>query len=333
MIKDEKIDIVIPWVDSNDPLWRKEKASYSGLITKDSDARDIRFRDWDNLQYVFRGIEKFAPWVNKVHFLTCGHLPKWLNENCSRLHIVPHKDFIPKEFLPTFSSHVIELNMHRIPGLSEKFIYFNDDIFLIRPVKPTDFFRNGLPCDCNIPNLIVPSLFNFTPIVFNTVAYINKHFDKRQSMKQHFKLWFNFQYGVRGLLSVIFFSQWKDYTGFYNHHLAVSYLKSTLLEVWEKEPEILIQTCRHRFRDNSDVNQYLFRFWQLASGKFAPHTLHGRYFKIAADNRKILNFIKFQKGRMVCINDDETHIDFETVKKQINEALDKQLPEKSSFEK
>lgn len=328
----EKIDIVIPWVDSTDPVWRKEKARYSGEITGESDARDIRFRDWDNLQYVFRSIEKFAPWINLVHFVTFGHLPDWLNKDCAKLNIVKHEDYIPEKYLPVFSSHVIELNMHRIKGLSEKFIYFNDDIFLLRPVKPADFFCNGLPCDCNIPNLIVPSFSNFTPIVFNSVGYINKHFNKRQTIKHHITNWFNYKYGFTGLIRAFLFLPWKDYTGFYNHHLAVSYLKSVLTEVWEKEPEIMEKTCEHRFRDNSDVNQYIFRFWQLASGRFTPNTLHGKYFKIGSKNRKITEYIKERKGRMICINDDDFIGDFDCVKKEINDALDNLLPEKSMFE-
>lgn len=327
------IDIVIPWVDPSDPVWQNEKKKYQKNVTVDEDIREIRFRDWDNLQYVFRSIDKFAPWINRVHFVTFGHIPKWMNTNCPKLHIVHHEDFIPKEYLPLFSSHVIELNMNKIPGLSEKFIYFNDDIFLIRPVKATDFFVAGLPCDSNIPNLIVPVLTNFSPIVFNTVAYINKHFNKRQSLKAHPIKWFNFKYGPVGLIRGLLFAPWSNYTGFFNHHLAVSYLKSTLEEVWQAEPEIMHKTCTHRFRNNNDVNQYIFRFWQLASCKFHPSNLHGKYFKISNDNRKLIRFIRKRKGRMVCINDDEFTGDFEKIKREINSELEKLFPEKSNFEK
>ncbi|MBQ6366379.1 MAG: Stealth CR1 domain-containing protein [Oscillospiraceae bacterium] len=329
----DKIDIVIPWVDPSDPVWRKEKEKYSTNATNQEDDRAIRYRDWDNLIYVFRSIDKFAPWVNCVHFVTYGHLPKWLNTDCTKLHIVNHKDYIPEKYLPVFSSHVIELNMNRIEGLSEQFIYFNDDIFLLRDTKPTDFFRDGLPCDVNIPNLIVPNLTNFSPIVFNSVGYINKHFSKRNSMKSEPLKSFNPRYGFTGFARALLFAPWSGYTGFFNHHLAVSYLKSTLDEVWNKEPEILEKTCLHRFRNNEDVNQYIFRFWQLASGKFAPNTLHGRYFKISTDNRKIISYIEKKKGRMICINDDEFHGDFEIRKQEINLALKKLLPEKSRFER
>ena len=328
----DKIDVVIPWVDPSDPEWQKVRRKYSPQVTEEDDDREIRYRDWENLQYVFRGLEKNAPWINKVHFITFGHLPKWLNVNAPKLHIVKHEDYIPAEYLPLFSSHVIELNMHRIEGLSEKFIYFNDDIFLLKMTKPEDFFQKGLPCDVNIPNLILPTLSTFSPIVFNTVTYINKHFNKREQMKKYPGKYFNPKYGVIGLGMALIFSYWKGFTGFYNHHLAVPYLKSTLEEVWREEPEILEKTCRHRFRDNSDVNQYIFRYWQLASGRFVPSKLKGKYYLVSSNNKKILDYINQGKGKMICINDAEFDGDFESMKVQINSALNKLFPEKSSFE-
>lgn len=328
----DKIDIVIPWVDSSDPEWQAQKKKYSPQVTINDDDREIRYRDWNNLQYVFRSIEKFAPWINKVHFVTYGHLPKWLNVNAPKLHIVRHENFIPEEYLPLFSSHIIELNMHMIEGLSEQFIYFNDDIFLLKMTKPEDFFKNGLPCDVNIPNLVLPDFTTFSPIVFNTVAYINKHFSKRKQMKKSPGKYFNLKYGIVGFCMTLFFSYWQGYTGFYNHHLAVPYLKSTLEEVWKKERATLEKTCQHRFRDNADVNQYIFRFWQLASGNFVPGSLKGKYYLVSSDNRKILKYINKRKGKMICINDAEFTGDFGTVKEQINNALNRILPEKSSFE-
>ena len=96
------IDFVLMWVDGNDPEWQKEKSLYES--DTNGDKRNIRFRDWDNLQYWFRGVEKYAPWVNKIHFVTWGHLPSWLNTEHPKLNVVKHSDFIPKEFLPTFNS-------------------------------------------------------------------------------------------------------------------------------------------------------------------------------------------------------------------------------------
>ena len=98
---------------------------------------------WVEGKYWFRGIEKNAPWVHNIYFVTWGHLPAWLNTAHPKLHIIKHTDFIPPQYLPTYNSPTIELNLHRIPGLSENFVYFNDDGFLIRPVTPQHFFKSG----------------------------------------------------------------------------------------------------------------------------------------------------------------------------------------------
>ena len=87
---EEAIDFVILWVDGNDPAWREEKEKYSPK-TPLAD-REERYRDWGFLPYLFRSIEKFAPWFRTIHFVTWGHLPKWLNVNHEKLHIVRHED-------------------------------------------------------------------------------------------------------------------------------------------------------------------------------------------------------------------------------------------------
>ena len=116
------IDFVLLWVDDSDPEWKKLKDSYSGRTDYMVDNRDARYRDWDTLKYWFRGVEKFAPWVNKIYFVTCGHVPEWLNLKADKLVHIKHADYIPEEYLPTFSSHTIELNLNRIGELSEHFV-------------------------------------------------------------------------------------------------------------------------------------------------------------------------------------------------------------------
>ncbi len=97
----EGIDFVIIWVDGSDVSWQKEKASFSG-----EDKRPSKYRDWGLLRYWFRGVETFAPWVNRVHFVTCGHLPEWLNTEHPKLHVVKHADFIPGNIFP-LSVHIL----------------------------------------------------------------------------------------------------------------------------------------------------------------------------------------------------------------------------------
>lgn len=328
----QKIDFVIPWVDGGDAEWQKEKNLYSGRKTDEEDDRDIRFRDWETLKYWFRGVEKNTPWVNRIHFITWGHLPEWLNTDHPKLHIVNHRDYIPEEYLPTFSSHVIELNMHRIPDLADHFVYFNDDIFILKPMPESDFFQDGIPCDVCALNAITPRLGEFSPIILQTTSYINKHFDKKKDMKRNFKKWFSPKYG-KLLVRTACLLPWNYYTGFYNHHLAVAYEKKTLETVWEQEPGILDQTCRHRFRDNADVNQYIFRYWRLASGDFIPHEPLGKYKNMGEDNSAIYKDIRNRSYKLYCINDKDNEADFEQEKRKLIAAFDSIFPEKSGFER
>ena len=250
------IDIVIPWVDGSDPVWQADHAKYRAA--KSADNHPARYREWGLFRYWFRGIEQNAPWVRKVHLLTYGHLPAWLEPDHPKLHIVNHRDFIPEEYLPTFSSHTIELNMHRIPDLAEHFLYFNDDVYLMKPSQPEDFFRDGLPRDTAVMGVIKNNdTANFMPyIMLNMMALVNMSFDKRSVIRQNFGKWFYPGYG-KGLLYNLYLLPWGDFTGFRNYHSCVSFCKSTLEEVWDRFPEVLDATCRHKFRDRADVNQYL----------------------------------------------------------------------------
>jgi hypothetical protein len=142
------IDFVITWVDMDDPKWQAEFAKYSDKKenTKNGVSK-ARFRDYGFLKYWFRGVEKFAPWVRKIHFVTSGQKPEWLDASNPKINLVNHKDYIPEEFLPTYNSVVIERYIHKIPGLAEHFVYFNDDFYIINKISTERFFKNGLPCD------------------------------------------------------------------------------------------------------------------------------------------------------------------------------------------
>ena len=87
--------------DGSDSAWIKQRNEYLGI--KNDQTQDSRFRDWENLQYWFRGVEKFAPWVNHIYFVTWGHIPSWLNTDHPKLTVVKHEDYIPKQFLPITS--------------------------------------------------------------------------------------------------------------------------------------------------------------------------------------------------------------------------------------
>lgn len=340
------IDFVITWVDGADPAWKKQKDEYSRLETgsaevtgepADFDGRDERYRDYGLLAYWFRAVEKFAPWVRKVHFVTWGHLPKWLNTDCSKLNIVKHEDFIPREFLPTFNCNAIEMNLHRIKDLSEHFVYFNDDTFLTRPVKETDFFIDGKPCDmlafqpvvANPENPIMSHLF------LNNTLVLSKYFSKLENVKmqpgKYFKIGYPPMYFFYNILELAF----PKFTGFFTVHGPVPFCKNVFEEVWEKEKEQLNETSSHRFRNKDDLTDYLLRDWQKLSGNFVAVNLlkDFEYFELSNDNAKLYSALKKHKKKIICINDANEKIDFEHTKRELLEVFEEILPEKSSFEK
>lgn len=330
------IDFVIAWVDGGDPAWRKEKAQYDTTMDITHDSSDERYRDWDILQYWFRAVENFAPWVHKIYFVTWGHLPKWLNTDNEKLVVVNHRDYIPAEFLPTFNANTIEVNFHRIPGLSEHFVYFNDDMFLARPVTPEDFFKDGKPCDTCVQDAVLFTPDSIGSLIANDLEIINKHFNKREQMK---KLTLSQKlhpgYGLRNLYRTAVLSVWPWYTGFYCDHISSSFLKSTYETVWEKESKVLEETCRERIRSKRNVNQYLFKFWQFAEGNFTPRSASfGRAFHLGADvNQELLDALAHGTYGEVCVNDTPNVTDFQAQRDAVEQAFRKLLPNKSSFEK
>ena len=327
-----KIDFVITWVDGTDPEWLQEKRNY--LPNSSLDAN--RYRDWELLKYWFRGVEKFAPWVNKVHFITWGHVPSFLNIDHPKLNIVNHKDYLKDDYLPTFNSNAIELSMHKIKNLSEHFVYFNDDMFIIKDVKKNDFFEQGLPKDVAVLNPIIPKSYGtISGVMLNNMGIINQNFNFRSSFKKNWAKWLNLRYKTLLPLNILFLP-WNSVIGLYQQHLPSSFLKSTMEEVWNKEYEVLDETSRRKERDNrNDVNQWLFKKWLVMQGKFKPRNIDfGKYIMI--ENMESLN--KFKKAKrkkttkIVCLND---HVDknLDNIIKEIINEFEEILDKKSTFEK
>lgn len=333
----EKIDVVIPWVDGQDIVWQKKRQSFlpREKLNKNMEAQ---FRDWNHLKYVLRGIEKYMPWVNHIFLITYNQKPKWLKET-NKLTIVDHYDYIPKKYLPTFSSNVIELNLHRIKNLSEKFIYFNDDIFVLNYLKPQDFFQYNLPCDNAILHYHCPKKsFIIHTIANNDIALINDYFNIKKCFSENKKNYFNICYGLKNNIINMILIHSPRFPGFRQYHLANSYLKSTFFEVWKKEYDYLDSICKNKFRTAADVNQWVFREWQLAQNKFKPYPKYKMGIIIDFEfNKNALQLCKKEmfrkKYKLMCINDGDTIKNFEELKKSINEMLELKFPDKSSFEK
>lgn len=340
----EKIDFVLPWVDGNDPVWRAEKQKWEvrskeAMNMTDDANSDCRYRDDGLLKYWFRSVEKFAPWVNAIYFVTCGQKPEWLNESHPKLRLVNHADYIPSKCLPTFNSNTIELNYHRIDDLSEKFVLFNDDVYLLKPIKDDFFFKSGNPVlDTNLRYTDKVGLNGWSKLIFNDYCVVNKNFNIGRSIWENRRKWFNikelgYKRARRNLLCYL--ANRTLPVSLYGH-IAHPIMKSTLQELWDRCPDIMVQTSMRKFRTDDQVNQWLLCAWNQAKGSFYPaHEKNlGKIFSVDPHNVDLIcEVIRGQRYPQVCLNDTQYNTEPEHCAREIAKAFDSILPEKSSFEK
>lgn len=328
----EEIDLVCPWVDGSDPAWQAERDRWKEDGLPDGSSL---FRDWGLMRYWFRGVERALPWIRRVHFITWGHLPPWLNTEHPRLHVVRHEEFIPAAYLPTFSSNTIALNVHRIPGLAERFIYANDDTFFLSEVEPEAYFQQGLPCDC--PHLLPITEIctdTFGYILWNNIACLNEHFSIRKCIEKNPEHWFHAGYPENVVADNRRAACLRHFPGFAQPHSPTSMLKSTYEEVWKKARGRLHAACQEKFRTWSDHTEWLMRYWQMASDNFVPYVRQGERFATVCGKKDALKrAILSTRTRMVCVNEGADPMDFVSRQAYLQELFERVFPEISSFER
>ena len=291
------MDAIVTYVDGLDPLWQQD---YERTVGKK--ILDKRFRDWGTLKYHFRGLEKFMPYIDRIHLVVArdSQVPAWVNRKT--VNVVLHEDIMPKESLPTFNSSMIEMFLHRIPGLTERFLYFNDDMYTVKPCKFEDFFPDGVPA--------MKFAHNF--LYFGDFRYLVHHSDslarKALGMPESCRY-------VRP------------------QHTASPMLKSQCDELYAKvEPEIMASLSPLRTRAN--YNQYLFLDYMYYQGKARSRKLSNKHFSLAAHSiDKICDFLRNPSRKMVCINDVHmTNDKFLFCREKLLAAFEEILPEKSRYE-
>lgn len=328
-----EIDFVITWVDMNDPAWQKDFAKYSGRIDNAvNEFSEARFRDYGLLKYWFRGVEKFAPWVRKIHFVTCGQKPEWLDENHPKLNLVSHEDYIPNEYLPVFNSSLIEIYLHKIPDLSGHFVYFNDDLFIINHLPEERFFIN------NIPNDIAAFRTNmgrslWSRCLKNNIRIINQRFSKKEILARDFEKWHDPSYGKKANLTRLL-SPYGKFVTLRTPHNAQPYLKATFEEVWEYAGDELRKASKNRFRSPEDYTQELFRTWQICRSNFNPYNTYQdtKMFPLVVKSKQAVKAIREQSYKLVCLNDNAYIRNLGRLLVDLRASFDSILPEKSKYE-
>lgn len=338
------IDFVVLWVDSSDPLWQESFSHYKAL--NDGVEKYVlhpsRFRDMGIFQYWFRSVEAYAPWVRRIHLVTCGQVPAWLDVHHPKIHIVNHRDIMDEKSLPTFSSRAIEVNIHKINGLSDKFVFFNDDMMLNAPVSPDFYFKDDLPNDFLIESKITPTAIEH--VVFNSTlladtSVVNTFFKRADVILRNKLKYYNYRYG-RYLRKNVCSLRHKSFNGFLGKHLPQAFLKSTFEEVWEQQ-EIkmaLDRTTKLRFREGCCLNQYVFRYWQLVKGNFNPCNPKktGVCYHLNGDRKQLSNAIQHLSSDepQICLNDCFTDDGtFARSCAEISTALEAKLGKRSRFER
>lgn len=131
----EPIDAVYTWVNSRDPAWRRAYEQHHGR-----EIDEDRYASRDELRYSLRSLHYYCDWVRKIHIVSNCAPPPWLDVTHDRITWIPHEQVLRAENLPTFNCHAIETGLLNIPDLSERFLYLNDDFFVMRPLRRRTFF-------------------------------------------------------------------------------------------------------------------------------------------------------------------------------------------------
>lgn len=283
------VDVVFTWVNDKDERWQKkykraleEVNSPIGLYADDQ----ARFSNHDELYYSVHSVLKFLPWVRKIFIVTDGQIPNWYQgEKYCNIEFIDHHQIIESQYLPTFNSHVIEANLFKIPDLSENFLYFNDDVFVARPLPREHFFASNDIASIFVSNKSLASMRNRgigTPTLF---AASNSGKLLQET------------YGVNIDMPLV--------------HTYIPLKKSAFELAWNLFPEHINGFLPNKFRSNNDLNLATFLVpWLMyinGNSVFVREVCY--YFNIRTNNalvqyKKLLN--KKDDGRQphsFCAND------------------------------
>ena len=291
-----KIDLVYLWVDGKDEKWIKKKKLWTKkqrIINNDELNHDCRFIDYEELKYSLRSANMYAPWINKIFIVTDGQKPKWLKKH-PKIEIIDHKDFIDEKYLPCFNSNALEMCLDKIPGLSEHFLYANDDMFFASPVKPEDFFNEkGEP----IVKLRITDWEDYLNAYMQNILYTIKIFNKKYKLNKTLKK--------------------TEIT-----HCIDAYRKSDLAECREDFKKFFTKTLSDKFRTYNSIQRIIYNFWMLnkyknATLELSPIMREQEYNEHVDNLYMEIRSIPYMKllinslsPKLLCINDSENCNDY-----------------------
>ena len=314
----QEIDLVYTWVDAEDKKWLKKKSNYMNDNFKEkvhsSAISDNRFISRDELKYSLRSVQKYFLNYRKIFIVTDGQRPEWLRES-DELKIVDHTDIFPdKNVLPVFNSHAIEACLHRIEGLSEHYLYLNDDIIFGRSVDVSVFFPEQNKIS------IFPS--NQTYIPFGKPSKNSLPVDTAAM-------------NTRTLLH-------REDIGYPINkfkHTPLPQLKSKLIELEALFPKEFSITRSSRFRQPSDLSvtsSLLFNYAYLKHHayknpiNYAYINLDTHHYEFSLN--KSTTASENDRPDVFCVNDGDGNLQYNEVKLNFIQIMNNFLPIKSKFE-
>jgi hypothetical protein len=312
----DPIDIVYTWVDGDDPAWLARKSVYA----TDSVAAELnssavhlsRYVSRDELRYSLRSVAMYAGWVRRIYLVTDQQVPSWLNTAHPKIQVVDHKEiFSDTSALPVYNSHAIESQLHHIEGLSERYLYLNDDVFFGRAVQPELFFYgNGLA-----KFFLSKTPLDIDPPSSRDLPVMSAAKHNRELIEQQF--------------GVTITNKFK--------HCPIPQLRSVLVELEERYPEHFDRVSRSRFRhpDDLSITSALHHYYAFCKGLAVPGTIRYVYQDIAREDtpRRLINLLRERDTDVFCLNDHETpESDMATQQRILAEFLQAQFPIPSPFE-
>lgn len=309
-----EIDIVYLWVNGNDPQWRAKRRACIGEPEGKSDVNcKGRYADNDELKYSLRSVEKYAPWIRRFFIVTDNQVPEWLDTSNERIRIVDHTEIMPAESLPCFSSTLIEHFICRIPGLSEHFLFANDDTFINKPVTPDTFFaEDGLPVIRFIRSPLRDLYLSFRKKVLGIPLgnYIQIVRNSAELVKKRYGIYYHGR----------------------AHHNIDAYLKSDYLHTGEIFGQEIKGMLYNHVRSVNDIHRSIYAYTALSEHRGHLCYVNQRTsFRFLIYNGSHYGKLRRYDPVFFCMNDSEYATDSD--RQRMTAFLAKRFPEKSRFEK
>lgn len=307
------IDLVYLWVNGNDPKWIAKRNACIGEPSEMAENCQGRYVDNGELKYSLRSVEKYAPWIHKIFIVTDHQIPEWLDTSHPKIRIVDHSEILPAECLPCFNSVVIEHHLHLIPGLSEHFLYANDDMYMNRPVTPDTFFAKDL-----LPIIrLNRRCFKRLAILYRTKV-LGRPLENYNQTIHNAALLVEKKFGI-----------------YYNgrtHHNIDAYLKSEYQHTRQLFDKEISATLSNHVRSANDVQRNIYSYVALAEKRgHLCYVTQRTSFRFHINNRKHYEKFERYKPMLFCMNDSQFADDDD--RKCAAVFLQKLFPNKSQFER